>query len=136
MTSTELHREKIVPLRFELQRLEKEYEKLFRKECGERIGETASCNNCAFSCVIAITDFHNMCARGRCTCCRDWCHAWIPENNVSKYIRENHHYDDDVYDRISGILGEQFLADCAKAEKENVAMEVLQFIKKFDEGTV
>lgn len=42
VTAKELHTQKIIPLRLELQRLEQEYRELYRKECGEKIGEQAS----------------------------------------------------------------------------------------------
>ena len=35
MMSKELHTQKIVPLRLELQKLEAEYREQYRKECGE-----------------------------------------------------------------------------------------------------
>lgn len=38
MTLKELHKQKIIPLRMELERLEQEYRKLYRQECGAKIG--------------------------------------------------------------------------------------------------
>lgn len=46
MTAKELHIQKIIPLREKLRQLEDEYRELYRKECGEKIGEKATCNNC------------------------------------------------------------------------------------------
>ena len=132
MTSKELHKEKIVPLRMELNRLEKEYEKLFRKECGERIGKTASCDNCAFSCVINATDFHNLCMGGKCTCCNSWCYTWTPENEVSSFIRKNYHYDDHTFYRLENIFGDRFLKNCDNPKNAAIVMEMLQMIAKFD----
>lgn len=132
MTSKELHAQKIVPLRFELQRLEKEYKELFRKECGEKIGETASCNNCALSCVISPTDFHNLCVGGKCTCCNSWCYSWTPENNISRFLRKNHHYDGDMIERLDCLFGEGFLKECGDPEKEKVVMDALRFVGRFD----
>ena len=132
MTSAELHKEKIVPLRMELNRLEKEYEKLVRKECGDRIGEAASCNNCAFSCVIDSGYDHNCCMGGKCTCCNSWCYNWIPENEVSKFIREHYHYDEHTFYRFEDIFGDGFLKKCDNPQNVAIVMEMLEMIAKFD----
>ena len=69
MTAKELHTQKIVPLRMELNKLEEEYKKLYRKECAEKIGvERADCSNCAFSCIITDINGHNACMGDGCTC--------------------------------------------------------------------
>ena len=131
MTSNELHKEKIVPLRFELQRLEKEYEKLYRQECGEKIGERASCDNCAFSCVLSISD-HNGCMGGKCTCCNSWCYWWTPENDVSRFLRENYHYDDSMFYRLENVFGDGFLKSCDTPQQKDIVMEMVQLIARFD----
>ena len=131
LTSKELHKEKIVPLRFELQRLEREYEKLYRKECGEKIGEPASCDNCALSCILSIAD-HNCCMGGKCTCCNSWCYGWTPENEVSKFLRSNYHYDDLLFYRLEDVFGSGFLKKCATSKQVDAVMEMLRLIARFD----
>ena len=131
MTSKELHEQKIVPLRMELQKLESEYRELYRKECGEKIGARACCSNCAYSCVMLIGD-HNHCMGGKCTCCNSWCYTWTPENEVSKFLRANHHYDDDVFYRLEDIFGDGFLKKCDDPKKVDIVMDMLQRISLFD----
>lgn len=131
MTAKELHEQKIIPLRLQLQDLEIEYRELYRKECGEKIGENASCNNCAMSCVLSI-DSHNRCMGGKCTCCHSWCFSWTPENEVSKFLREKHHYDDYLCGRLEDIFGDCFLRKCDNPEKAQVVMEMLGMIAKFN----
>ena len=131
MTAKELHEQKIVPLRIELQRLEREYKELYRKECGEKIGARASCRNCAYSCVLNIDD-HNHCMGGKCTCCNDWCYTWAPENEVSKFLRANYHYDDDMFYRLEDIFGDGFLKKCNDPKKVEIVMDMLQRIALFD----
>ena len=131
MTAKELHEQKIVPLRMELRRLEDEYEELYRKECGERIGEKASCNNCAFSCILEIGD-HNLCMGGKCTCCNCWCYTWAPENEISKFLRTNYKYDSSIFYRLKDIFGDDFLKKCDNPKNAAIAMEILEQIAKFD----
>ena len=131
MTAKELHEQKIVPLRLELKRLEDEYRNLFRKECGEKIGEKASCRNCAMSCIISVSD-HNGCMGGKCTCCNDWCYSWTPENDVSRFLRKNYHYDGSMFYRLDDIFGDDFLRKCDTPEKASVVMEMLQLLARFD----
>ena len=131
MTSKELHEQKIVPLRMELKRLEDEYRELYHKECGEKIGEKASCSNCAFSCIQNIGD-HNYCMGGKCTCCYDWCYTWTPENEVSKFLRKNYHYDDSMYYRLEDIFGDDFLKKCDSSKNVAIVMEMLESVAKFD----
>lgn len=131
MTAKELHEQKIIPLRLQLQDLEREYRELYRKECGEKIGENASCKNCALSCVLSI-DTHNGCMGGKCTCCHSWCFSWTPENEVSKFLREKYHYDDSLYGRLEDIFGDGFLRECDNPEKAQVVIEMLGVIAKFN----
>ena len=131
LTSKEMHEQKIVPLRKELQRLEIEYRELYRKECGEKIGELASCRNCAYSCVLSTGD-HNSCMGGKCTCCNDWCYSWTPENDVSRFLRENYKYDDSLFYRLNDIFGSGFLNECDNPQKASIVMDMLQLIKRFD----
>lgn len=131
MTSKELHIQKIIPLRMELQKLEDEYRELYRKECGEKIGEKATCNNCAFSCIENITD-HNLCMGGKCTCCNSWCYTWTPENEVSKFLRENYHYDSSMFYRLNDVFGSDFLKKCDSPKSVEIVMEMLKLIAKFD----
>ena len=131
MTAKELHEQKIIPLRLELQKLEEEYRVLYRNECGDKIGKKAGCNNCAFSCIISV-DTHNHCMGGKCTCCNSWCYHWTPENDVSKFLREKYHYDDSIANRLANIFGDDFLTECSNPEKAQVVMEMLNVIARFD----
>lgn len=132
MTAKEFHVQNIIPARLKLQDLEKQYRELYRKECGEKVGERAHCGNCAFSCVISTTD-HNECMGGKCTCCNDWCFRWVPENKVSKCLREKHHYDNSLYERLAAIFDDDFLTKCCEDQKANIVLEMLQVMERFDE---
>ena len=132
MTANEFHTREIIPARLKLQDLENQYREMYRKECGDKIGERAHCGNCAYSCVISTT-YHNECMGGKCTCCNDWCYCWTPENEVSKFLREKHHYDSSLYGRLENIFGDDFLKKCSAPQKASIVMEILQTMEKFDE---
>ena len=70
---------------------------------------------------------------GKCTCCNDWCYHWIPENEVSKLLREKYHRDDMLYGRLENLFGDDFLKRCAAPQKAHIVIEMLQIVVKFDE---
>ena len=128
MTSQELHKQKIIPLRMELNKLEEEYKQLYRKECAEKIGaERANCSNCAYSCILNITD-HNECMGGKCTCCHDFCYKWMPENKISDYLSKHYPYDPEIYYRLENAFGDDFM----KCDNLELIMEMLELMKKVD----
>ena len=126
MTSKELHQQKIIPARMEVKRLEEEYRLLYREECKEQNGgKPANCDNCAYSCVLSISD-HNECMGGKCTCCQGWCYRWIPETEVSAFLRANYPYNTEVYQGLEWLFGDNFLKE---ADME-VVKEALVLIQK------
>ena len=132
MTSKELHEQKIIPARMELNKLEDEWCVLFRKEHGELIGAKATCDTCAYSCVEYISD-HNECMGGMCTCCNDWCVRWHPENEVSAFLRMYYHYDSHKFMDLQRVFGSDFIEDCDKPEKAEIVMKMLKLIAEFDD---
>ena len=129
-----------MPVSNELNKLNQEYRELYRDECSEfwiiintKIGELATCGNCANSCIIESDSGHNACLIGKCTCCNDWCFSWTPENDVSKHLRENFHYSDDVGYNLEKLFGSNFLKRCDSPEKSEIVMEALKLMARFDE---
>lgn len=128
MTSKELHVKRIVPARQEVQVLENKYFDLYRKEKAEENGlKRANCDNCAKSCVLCISD-HNECLGGNCTCCHGFCYGWMPENSVSAYLREHHHYNDGMIFRLQEMFGDDFL-ECDDLELVQKAIALMDEIK-------
>ena len=128
MTSKELHVKRIVPTREEVSRLERRYRELFRKEKAAEAGvKVANCNNCAYSCVLSITD-HNECLGDRCTCCNDWCYQWMPETPVSAWLRQNKHYDDFLIYKLKDLFGDDFLK-CGDVELIKQGLEWMKVVE-------
>ena len=126
MTSKELHVNTIIPLREQLRKAEEEYRRLYRKECAENNGlEIANCDNCACSCVLDIDD-HNECLGGKCTCCHCFCYSWMPETKVSYYLREHHHYDNDLVYRLKKMFGNDFL----KCDDVDLILKAIQLMEE------
>ena len=129
MSAEEFHKKRIVPLRYELRAHELEYEKRWAAEKAKTAGvDRITCDNCARSCVLTI-DEHNGCLGGRCTCCNDWCYKWIPENEVSKYLREHHKYDGDLVYKLEDFFGDDFL-ECDNVE---LLLDAIKLMNKMEE---
>ena len=128
MTAKELHEQKIIPARMELRKLEEEYKQLYREECAERNGgKRATCDNCAYSCVLEISD-HNECMGGKCTCCHGWCYSWMPENEVSAFLRANYPYNSTLYHDLKLLFGDDFLKE-ASTELVKEALILIQKVR-------
>ena len=129
MTSKELHVNTIIPLRKQLSKAEEEYYKLYRKEKAEENGlKRADCDNCAYSCVLYITD-HNECLGDKCTCCNSFCYKWMPETKVSAWLRENHEYDIDLVGRLKKMFGCDFL----KCDDVDLIMKAIKLMEEVEE---
>ena len=129
MSAEEFHKKRIVPLRYELNAHELEYKRRWAAEKAKAAGVSQiNCDNCARSCVLEI-DEHNGCLGGRCTCCNDWCYKWIPENEVSKYLRENHKYDCGLIYKIEDFFGSDFL-ECDNME---LLLDAMKLMNKMEE---
>ena len=131
MTAKELHVKRIIPARQEVSLLENKYKELYRKECAEKAGvDKATCDNCAYSCVLDIGD-HNECLGGYCTCCHDYCYEWMPDNTVSAYLREHHKYDCDLVYHLKKVFGDNIL----KCDNLDLVMKAIQLMDEIEEST-
>lgn len=71
----------------------------------EQYGAGFGCSNCAYSCCVLVGYDHTFCAKDKCILCHKYCYEYIPENELSKYIRDNHHYDELMLDTLNDLLG-------------------------------
>ena len=129
MSADEFHKMRIIPLRNELSRHEREYERRWAADKAKEAGvDKISCDNCARSCVLMIDD-HNGCLGGKCTCCNSWCYRWMPENEVSKYLREHHKYDEGLIYKLEDFFGDDFL----KCNNIELLLEAMKLMNKMEE---
>ena len=87
-----------------LQQRRKDYEQAKEANLKERFGDNFGCNNCAYSCCLDVGDYHTSCVKGHCVHCRAYCDKYMPDNELSVYIREYHHYDERILDSLNDLL--------------------------------
>lgn len=96
------------------------------KELSEQYGTGFGCRNCAYSCCVLAEDYHIWCTKDKCILCHNYCDKYIPENELSKYIRDNHYYDETKLN----ILNICFNVDDIMHEPElhKTALEILKLL--------
>ena len=107
-----------------LQEKQIEYEKAKESNQKERYGDDYGCENCTYSCCVSLEDHHAFCIQGNCIYCENYCDKYIPENELSKYIRDNHYYNDYILDALNDLLDVADLMQ--KPELHQKALEILK----------
>ena len=87
-----------------LRQRRKDYEQAKEANLKERFGDNFGCNNCAYSCCLDVGDHHTSCVKGHCVHCRDHCDKYMPDNELSVYIKEYHRYDERILDSLNDLL--------------------------------
>lgn len=70
----------------------------------EQYGIDFGCYNCAYGCCVDVLDYHTCCTKGKCIHCNSYCDEYIPDNELSTYIRDKHHYDEDMLDILNDLF--------------------------------
>lgn len=81
-----------------------EYSKAKESNLKEYYGDDFGCNNCAYSCCVDVDDYHTSCSQGYCIYCRNYCDKYIPDNILSVYIREYHHYSENTLEVLNDLF--------------------------------
>ena len=128
MTADEFLIKRVVPTRMEVQILEKELNRRRRVEKAAKAGvDKCTCDNCAYSCVLMISD-HNECLGGGCTCCNDYCYKWMPETPISAWLRQNAKYNEYLVHRLEDVFGDDFL-ECGDVELIKQGLEWMKTVE-------
>lgn len=105
-----------------------EYTKAKESNFKEQYGENFGCSNCAYSCCVDVGDRCTYCTKRKCIYCHEYCDEYMPENELSAYIRENHHYDEDEVSILNRLFD---VSDIMKSpEFHQKALEVLMLRDK------
>ena len=81
-----------------------EYAKAKESNYKEQYGENFGCHSCAYSCCVDVGDRCTDCAQGKCIYCYKYCDEYIPENELSTYVREHHYYDESTVSTLNDFF--------------------------------
>ena len=107
----------------QLQQKRKEYAEAKESNLKEQFGENFGCENCAYSCCLNVGDHCTYCTKHQCIYCNDYCDEYMPENELSAYIREHHEYDEDAVSRLNYFFGVNDIMQ--RTELHQAALETL-----------
>ena len=108
----------------------REYQVAKENNLKEQYGKDFGCDNCAFSCCVDVQDRHTYCTKHKCIYCNNYCDEYMPDNELSLYIRENHYYDEYILSRLQSIMDELDLMKHPELHKK--AIEILKLIDQED----
>lgn len=94
----------ISALNKQLWKKKEEYTKAKEFNLKEQYGENFGCSNCAYSCCVFVGDHCTDCTKGKCIYCHEYCDEYVPENELSAYIREYHYYEDNIVDTLNDFF--------------------------------
>ena len=107
-----------------LRQQQNELEKAKDKNFKEQYGEDCGCDNCAYGCCVEVGDNHTYCYEGLCIHCRSYCGRYMPENELSVYIRKHHYYNECMLTILSDLFN---VSDIMKhPELHQKALEILK----------
>lgn len=110
-------------LKSKLWQKEKEYSYAKESNLKEQYGANFGCDNCAYSCCVDVGDHCTFCTKHKCIYCNDYCDEYMPDNALSKYIRDVYYYDEHTLSSLNSFFG---VSDIMKRpELHRKALEVL-----------
>lgn len=88
----------------QLQKKKDEYAKSKESNLKEQYGYNFGCHSCAYSCCVYVGDHCTDCTKGKCIYCHEYCDEYMPENELSKYIKDNHYYDENTLNTLNDLF--------------------------------
>lgn len=88
----------------ELYRKKNEYANAKTSNLKEQYGANFGCHNCAYSCCVDVGDHCTFCTKCKCIYCNNYCDSYMPENELSTYIRNEHYYDENTVEKLSNLF--------------------------------
>jgi hypothetical protein len=114
----------IAELNNQLWRKKNEYRKAEEANLKEQYGDDFGCSNCAYSCCVDVRDYCTVCTKNKCIYCNKYCNDYMPENELSAYIREHHYYEEKMVDTLEKFLE---VSDIMKSpELHQKALDILK----------
>ena len=107
----------------QLRQKRNEYERAKKSNLKEQYGNNFGCGNCAYSCCVDVGDRCTCCTKLRCIYCNDYCEEYMPENELSAYIRDKHYYDEYTVSNLNKFFG--VIDIMQKPKLHQIALKVL-----------
>ena len=118
----------ITELQNQLWQKKSEYSKAKESNFKEQFGEKFGCDNCAYSCCVDVGDCCTFCTKHRCIYCNKYCDDYMPDNSLSKYIREKHYYEEGTLSSLNNLFD---VSDIMQhPELHQTALEILKLKDK------
>ena len=128
MIDLKLIENEIRELNKQLYQKKNEYVKAKENNLKEQYGENFGCGNCAYSCCVYVGDHCTDCTKGKCIYCNKYCDGYLPENELSAYIREHHYYTENMVDTLNGLFDVSDIMQ--RPEFHQAALDVLKLKDK------
>ena len=107
-----------------LREKQNEYKAAKESNLKEQYGADFGCKNCAYSCCVDVGDYCTDCTKHKCIYCNEYCDEYKPENELSKYIRDNHYYDENTLDALNGLFDVIDIMRCPELHQK--ALKILK----------
>lgn len=86
----------------------------------EQYGNDFCCDKCRFDCIEYPGDYHTTCLKYNCVLCNDNCDEYLPENELSQYIRSHNKYSwNSIWNSIAKVLDYDDLDDLLEKGTES-----------------
>ena len=90
----------------------------------ERYGDDFGCHNCAYGCCVDVGDNHTYCTKDKCILCHDYCDEYMPDNELSIYIREKNYFRGSTLSSLNNLF--RVFDIMQKPELHSKALEMLK----------
>jgi hypothetical protein len=128
MIDLEKIKNEIEELNRQLWQKKNEYNKAKESNLKEKYGDNLGCDNCAYGCCVDVGDGCTYCTKSRCIYCYKCCDEYMPENELSKYIKKYHYYDESTVEALNDFFGVSDIMK--KPELHKKALDILKLRDK------
>lgn len=128
MINLELIENEINELNKQIWEKRKELAKAKESNLKEQYGQDFGCDNCAYGCCVNVGDHCTYCTKGKCVHCNKYCDEYMPDNELSKYIRDKHYYDENTLDTLNDLF--DLFDIMQRPEFHEKALEILKLRDK------
>ena len=126
MIDLKLIENEINELSKQLRQKKEEYSDAKESNLKEQFGEDFGCVNCAYGCCVDVGDHCTHCTKRKCIYCNEYCDEYMPDNELSLYIREHHYYDENIVSILNNLFNVSDIMKRPKLHQTALAILVLR----------